>query len=86
MTLLQILDSTNAMAKTASNGENPHSILPLVLFFGIIPLAFLVYCLRDILPRTYSGNLKKVWIVLIIILPMLGPLLYLFVGQDKAIR
>lgn len=86
MILMQILGRVSALSNTTATSENPHSILPLVLFFGIIPLAFLIYCLRDIMPRTYNGNLKKVWIILIIVLPMLGPLLYLFVGQDKAIR
>ena len=71
---------------TATAQQNPHSILPLILFFGLIPLALMIYCLRDILPRTYAGKSKKVWILLIIILPVLGPLLYLFIGQEKAIR
>lgn len=63
----------------------PRSIIPLIIFFGVIPLAFMIYCLRDIMPRRFEGQIKKVWIVLIIILPMLGPLLYLFVGQSKAL-
>jgi len=81
MFLIQIQDSSSAAAQ-----QNPHSILPLVLFFGVIPLALMIYCLRDILPRTYQGNLKKVWMILIVILPVLGPLLYLFIGQEKAVR
>ena len=64
--------------------RQPRSILPLILFFGVIPLALMIYCLRDILPRTYQGRLKRVWVILIIILPVLGPLLYLFIGQTKA--
>ena len=76
MTLLQI--------QAAANAENPHSILPLILFFGVIPLGFMIYCIKDILPKSFEGNAKKVWLILIIILPMLGPLMYLFVGQDKA--
>lgn len=62
----------------------PHSIIPLIIFFGVIPLAFMIYCLRDIANRKFPGNAKRIWTVLIIILPMLGPLLYLFVGQSKA--
>lgn len=81
MFFMQIQDSSVAIAK-----QNPHSIIPLILFFGVIPLAFMIYCLRDIQPKTYPGRDKKVWVALIIILPMLGPLLYLFVGQGKAIR
>lgn len=45
----------------------------------------MLYCLRDILPKKYNGNFKKVWMLLIILLPMLGPLLYLFVGREKNI-
>ncbi|UAY54671.1 PLD nuclease N-terminal domain-containing protein [Arachidicoccus terrestris] len=84
MFLIQIQKSSDAAA-TATQ-QNPHSILPLIIFFGVIPLAFMLYCLRDILPKTYAGNGKKIWMTLIIILPMLGPLLYLFIGQEKALR
>ena len=67
------------------SNPQPHSIIPLIIFFGVIPLAFMLYCIRDIMPRRFEGQIKRVWIVLIIILPMLGPLLYLFVGQGKAL-
>ncbi|SDZ83280.1 Phospholipase_D-nuclease N-terminal [Arachidicoccus rhizosphaerae] len=78
--------SIQQICQVATSQPQPRSIVPLIIFFGVIPLAFMAYCLKDILPKTYSGNLKKVWIILIIILPMLGPLLYLFIGQDKATR
>ena len=83
MTFMQIEDSGSLAAEAANQ---PHSILPLILFFGVIPLGFMIYCLKDILPKRFSGNGKKIWLILIIILPMLGPLMYLFVGQDKAIK
>jgi hypothetical protein len=82
MSILQI----QQICQVAAAQPQPRSIVPLIIFFGVIPLAFMAYCLKDILPKTYSGNLKKVWIILIIVLPMLGPLLYLFIGQDKALR
>lgn len=84
MFLMQIQKSSEAAAATAQ--QNPHSIIPLIIFFGVIPLGFMLYCLRDILSKSFPGNTKKVWLILVIILPMLGPLLYLFVGQDKSIR
>ncbi|MGF7230072.1 PLDc N-terminal domain-containing protein [Arachidicoccus sp.] len=65
---------------------NPHSIIPLILFFAVIPIGLLFYCLADIYKKKFSGNGKLIWIVITIILPVLGPLLYLFVGKDRNLK
>lgn len=62
---------------------NPHSIIPLILFFGVIPVVLLLYCLSDIFKKRFPGNGKLIWITITIILPVLGPLLYLFIGKNK---
>lgn len=62
------------------------SVLPLVLFFGVIPLALLAYCLYDAIPAKFPGKSKVFWITIAIVLPVLGPLMYLFVGKDKKLK
>ncbi|AYD47002.1 PLDc N-terminal domain-containing protein [Arachidicoccus soli] len=65
---------------------NPHSIIPLILFFGVIPIGLMLYCLFDIFKNKYTGNGKLIWIIITVVLPVLGPLLYLFVGKNKSLK
>jgi hypothetical protein len=66
-------------------------IFPLGLFLFAIPLAVLlahgilfVFALVDILrSRFETENTKILWLLVILLLPILGPILYLIIGKNQ---
>jgi len=54
----------------------------LVLFVLILPLMALISALKN----QFDGNDKIIWVLLIIILPILGALLYFMIGRGKRIN
>lgn len=50
----------------------------LLVFTGL-----LIYCLIDILKNKFEQNDKIIWILVVILLPILGSILYLFIGKNK---
>lgn len=64
--------------------ENPITML-LTLVVWVVPLALFLWALIDALRRTFpepSG--KIVWVLVIILLPCLGPILWFAVGRRQA--
>ena len=55
--------------------------------FVIIPVALLwIFCLVDVFVRRDLTGLKKAtWVVLVLLFPWIGALLYLFVRPEQAI-
>ena len=45
-----------------------------------------VYCLIDILKNRFEQNDKLIWILVVLLVPFLGSLLYLFIGKNKKIN
>ncbi len=59
-----------------------------VLFFWLIAaLAFVfwLWALVDILRSEFTGSNKIVWLIAVILLPLLGALLYWFIGREQKI-
>jgi hypothetical protein len=56
-----------------------------ILLFFIIPLVLWLWALIDCLKSNFSGSNKLIWIVLIILLPVLGPILYLLIGRGQRV-
>jgi len=46
-------------------------------------LIFMIYCLRNISKHQFEGNHKVLWTLIVIFLPLIGSLLYLFIGRKK---
>lgn len=42
-----------------------------------------VYCLIDILKNRFEQNDKLIWLLVVLLVPFLGSLLYLFIGKNK---
>ena len=57
--------------------------LPLLIPILLVQLGLMVYCLVDLAKREQTRGPKWLWIVLIIIGQLWGPLLYLFVGRQE---
>lgn len=61
--------------------------LVLAAFFGLIPLALMIYSLFDIAKSNFrSSNLRSFWIILVLFTPVLGSLIYLMVGRGQRIN
>ncbi len=57
-----------------------------IFFFWIITAAafiFWLWALIDILKSEFTGINKLVWLVAVILLPLLGALLYWFIGREQ---
>ncbi|WP_295653101.1 PLDc N-terminal domain-containing protein [uncultured Mucilaginibacter sp.] len=54
------------------------------LIFFIIELILVVYALMDIFKNSsFSQSTKLLWFIIILLIPILGSLLYLFWGRTK---
>jgi hypothetical protein len=60
--------------------ENPVTLI--ILASGLIPFALFLWAIIDVAQRPLpTGASKAVWCVLIVLVPVLGPLIYLIVGR-----
>lgn len=55
--------------------------LLVILFIFLLPLLALI----SVLTNQFQGNEKIMWVVIIILLPFLGSLLYFLIGKNNAI-
>lgn len=56
------------------------------LIIGVILLLIWIWAVVDILKRPMPGLMKLIWIALVIFLPFLGVILYLFFGRTTSSR
>ncbi|MDD2501228.1 MAG: PLDc N-terminal domain-containing protein [Geobacter sp.] len=64
----------------------PEVIVLLVSMFALVPLAIIIWALVDILKSEFTGNNKIVWLLLVIFIPLLGVILYWFIGRGQKIK
>ena len=60
--------------------------LSAVFFFwmlGIAAFIFWLWVLIDILRSEFTGTNKIVWLIAVILLPLLGAVLYWFIGREQ---
>ncbi len=60
-----------------------------VIFFfwlvGIAAFVFWLWVLIDILKSEFTGSNKIVWLLAVILLPLLGAVLYWFIGREQKV-
>jgi hypothetical protein len=69
------------------------STLTIILFIGgllrflmgIVWFALIVYTLMDLLRRNLPTNTKLLWLIVILIAPFLGSIIYLIAGRNNQI-
>ncbi|MDN3666025.1 PLDc N-terminal domain-containing protein [Algibacter miyuki] len=52
----------------------------------LISIGLWIYCLIDILKNKFAQNDKIIWILVVILIPFIGSLLYLFIGKNKKLK
>jgi hypothetical protein len=53
--------------------------------FGLLALIFFIWMLVDCIQNTGLDSTKKIiWVLVILLVPIIGPLIYYFVGRGKA--
>lgn len=58
----------------------------LLLLIPIVILLFVLIALIDVLKHNFNGNDKIVWVLVIILLPILGTILYFLIGANQKIK
>ena len=57
------------------------------IIFAVIELGLLIFCLVDVI-SIYESRIKTLnklaWVFIIIILPIIGPVLWLVIGKDRS--
>lgn len=54
-----------------------------VLYFGIV-FGLFIYALSDLITREFQDkSMKIIWVLVIIFIPVLGPIFYLLVGRKS---
>ena len=56
-------------------------VLVILVFALLLPLLALV----DILKSKFEGNNKLIWVLVVILLPILGTILYFLIGRSQRI-
>ena len=55
------------------------------LIFFVIEFALIVYALLDIFKNpNFNFNTKLLWVIIIVLIPILGSLLYIFWGRNQS--
>ncbi len=52
----------------------------------LFSIGLFIYCLIDILKNKFEQNDKIIWILVVLLLPLLGSILYLFIGKNKKLK
>jgi hypothetical protein len=50
---------------------------------GLVILVLDIFAILDVLKQAWSGGKKALWVVLIIIFPLIGLILYYLLGKKK---
>jgi len=63
----------------------PQELIVIFFVFGMMLLLPLI-ALISILRNSFEGNDKLIWVLVVLLLPVLGPILYFLIGRNKRIR
>ena len=60
----------------------------LILIFSVLGMMFLLplIALISILKNSFEGNDKLIWVLVVLLLPVLGSILYFLIGRNKRIN
>ncbi|HEX4797300.1 MAG TPA: PLDc N-terminal domain-containing protein [Humisphaera sp.] len=55
-------------------------------FIGLLILILDIYVIYLIVTGGGDAGMKLVWVILVLVLPLLGPILFLVIGRPKMLR
>lgn len=61
-------------------------ILVTVFILGILPLVLTIWALVDILKIEFTEYNKVIWVLVVVLVPVIGFILYFFIGRDQKIK
>lgn len=61
-------------------------IMELIVLLVVFCVPLFLIALVDILRSDFKGNDKLIWLIVVIFVPVLGPICYLFIGRKQKIR
>lgn len=53
------------------------------LIFGIVAVSLAIWAMLDVIRATMDMNHRILWMVLVILFPVVGPLIYFIKGKKK---
>jgi hypothetical protein len=64
--------------------DTVRSLIPLLIPILILELGLIIFALRDLSRRERVNGPKWMWVVIIVLLQLIGPVLYFTVGRRDA--
>jgi hypothetical protein len=59
--------------------------LSLIFLFFMLPVILWISALIDILKNNFQDNNKLIWVLVVILLPIIGAVLYFIIGKKQKI-
>jgi len=85
MSLQLILSQrANAYIDPDTGGFFFQTIAPYV--YAVVPLVLLLWALIDILRNEFTGSNKIIWVIIVILIPILGAILYFLIGRKQKVK
>lgn len=57
-------------------------ILVVTIFLVLLP----IFAIIDVIRNDFKGNDKLIWVLVILLLPFLGPILYFIIGRKARLK
>jgi hypothetical protein len=57
--------------------------LPLLIPIVLLELGLMIFCLVDIIRRPKTRGPKWMWIIIVVLVNLLGPITYLLIGREE---
>ena len=80
----QIDDYLTDRSRLCMFGIGVQEIIVMAIGF-LIPVVLLIWALVDILKSEFTGSNKLIWVLVVILLPLLGSILYFTIGTKQKI-
>jgi uncharacterized protein YneF (UPF0154 family) len=61
-------------------------VLFIVLFILFVPIGLMLIAFVDILKSEFTGSNKIVWLLAVILVPLVGPIAYFFIGRKQKVK
>jgi hypothetical protein len=67
-------------------GGEERALILIILLFPLITLLLVIVALIDVIKHEFKGNDKVIWVLVVILLPIIGAILYFSIGKNQQIK